>query len=70
MKRLMRLLRGLPLGALWIFAASAFFLLGACNASWHGLRQMTQFGLIGAIAALIMVAVVCDWRRPWLPDGC
>ena len=63
----MRLLRGLPPGALWIFAAAALFLLGAANASWHGLGQMTQIGVCGAIGALVVAAVCCDWQRPRLP---
>ncbi len=52
---------------LWMVAAAALFLLGAANAGWHGLHQMTQLGVGGAIVALVVVAVFCDWQRPRLP---
>ncbi len=60
----MKALRGLPPGLLWMVAAAALFLLGAANAGWHGLHQMTQLGVGGAIVALVVVAVFCDWQRP------
>ena len=63
----MKALRGLPPGLLWMVAAAALFLLGAANAGWHGLHQMTQLGIGGAIVALVVVAVFCDWQRPRLP---
>ncbi len=63
----MKALRDLPPGVLWMVAAAALFLLGAANAGWHGLHQMMQFGVGGAIVALVVVAVFCDWQRPRLP---
>ncbi len=62
----MKALRGLPPGV-WMVAAAALSLLGAANANWHGLHQMTQLGACGAIVALVVVAVFCDWQRPRLP---
>ena len=63
----MKALRGLPPGLLWMVAAAALSLLGAANAGWYGLHRMMQLGVSGAIVALVMVVVFCDWQRPRLP---
>ena len=64
MKRLVTALLALPPGALWLFASALLAVLGAANASLHGLPQLAQVGVIGAIVALAVVWGFCDWRRP------
>ena len=64
MNRLAQVVRALPPGAVWLFASALFALLGAANASLHGLHQMAQFGVVGAIVALAVVWGFCDWSRP------
>ena len=64
MKRVLEALRNLPPGAVWLFASALLAILGAANASLHGLHQMAQIGFVGAIVAMAVVWGFCDWSRP------
>lgn len=64
MKRLGTAVRALPPGATWLFGAAILALLGAVNASLHGLQQLAQVGVGGAIVSLAVAWVFCDWSRP------
>ena len=64
MKRLTTALLALPPGALWLFASALLAVLGAANASMHGLPQLAQVGVMGAIVAVLVAWGFCDWGRP------
>ena len=64
MEPMTRMVHALPPGALPFIMGAILFGLGALNASLHGLRELSQFGLVGAIVALGVAYGFCDWRRP------
>ena len=64
MNRLIMIVRALPPGVAWFLAAAVLALLGAANASLHGLQQLAQVGVGGAVVSLLVVWGACDWRRP------
>jgi hypothetical protein len=44
-----------PSPFLWLILSAALFLLGAASFSSHGARELAQFGVFGAVAAIALI---------------
>lgn len=51
-------LRGLkrPSPFIWLILAAGLFLLGAASFNGHGARQLAEFGVVGAVMVLAVIA--------------
>jgi hypothetical protein len=56
MTRAKRRLRLKPLSPfLWLILSAGLFLLGAASFSGHGAKELAQFGVLGAVAAIALI---------------
>ncbi len=55
MTRLLRRIR-LPLWVIWMMLSTVLFLGGSANFALRGAHEMAQVGLVGAIAAIAVMA--------------
>ena len=54
-KRHIRLRRPSPF--VWLILSAALFLVGAAAFSGHGAKEMAEFGVFGAVAAIALIVV-------------
>jgi hypothetical protein len=45
-----------PSPFIWLILSAGLFLLGAASFSGHGARQLAEFGVVGAVMALAVIA--------------
>ena len=44
-----------PSPFLWLILSAGLFLLGAASFSGHGAKELAQFGVLGAVAAIALI---------------
>lgn len=50
-----RRLFGRPSPFVWLILSAALFLVGAAAFSGHGAKEMAEFGVLGAVAAIALI---------------
>jgi hypothetical protein len=45
-----------PSPFIWLILSAGLFLLGAASFSGHGARQLAEFGVVGAVMVLAVIA--------------
>ena len=45
-----------PSPFIWLILAAGLFLLGAASFNGHGARQLAEFGVVGAVMVLAVIA--------------